>query len=456
MKAHFFLIITVLSVLLLSSLALADPIELKLEKTNVTLKMGEQISIPIKITSTLNFTPQTITLYSEPAIHNEWLGLDKSAIELTPNKTKENATITVFASNDIGRFSFNIVAENKNAPDVRSVAKLNVLSIPPDSFLVTDFSAQKEGSEERFSIELRTVDTKTANVLVELSNDQNSVVKSINLSKEIESKDRISDSIDLSNMIAGNYTLTLKILGTNHVRTHKLEISKLDNINQTRAVTQTSFLGEDVIVYITNKGNKEETSIKIHEEAPKSAIVTLFSNGTRIADRGDNAVYEFTINKLGPGETVSLSYRIENWLIVIEIAVAVIILVILAVLFTTRASKPLIKKKHIKRGTNSFTVVVEVKAPKTRGLGEVKIRDWIPALGKVHDSHGGVKPTVREAYNGTEIIWDVGNLKSGDHRIFSYSVAASVPTMRLPKAYMDFLDGKKRSRLYSNEEIVGQ
>ncbi len=450
----YILLIGVLSILLFSNLALAEPIELKLERTNLTLKMGEEANIKLNLTSTLNFTPQRISLYAEPAVHTEWLTFDKSKIELRPNASKHNGTLTVFASNDIGRYSFNIVAENEQTPEVRTAVKLNVLSIPPDSFLVTNFKAEKTGSQVPFSISLRTVDTKAANVLVELVNSQGTVVKTVNLSKEITEEGAISDSLDLSSLLAGNYTLNLKLLGTNHVRSKQVEIFKLDNINQTRSVAKTSFLSEDVIVYITNKGNKEETDIKIYEEAPKSAIVTLFSNGTRVSDRGDNAVYEFTIPKLKPGETVSLSYRIENWLVVIEIAVAVIIIIILVVLFTVRASKPLIRKKHIKRGTHSFTVVLEIKSPKTRGLGEVKIRDFVPAGSKVHETHGAVKPTVREAYNGTEIIWDVGSLKSGDHRIFSYSVTASVQSMRLPQAYMDFLDGKKRNRLYSNAEMV--
>src|SRR3989338_4005268 len=365
MKAHFFLTITVLALLLLSSTALAEPIELKLDKTNITLKMGEEVNIPFTVKSTLDFATQKISLYSEAALHSEWLTFDKSVIDLTPNTSVYNGTLTVFASNDIGRFSFNIVAENRQTPDVKSVSKLNTLSIPPDSFLVTDFKADKAGSQIQFSLSLRTVDTKTADVLAQLISSQGTAVKTVNLSKEIVSEGVVSDTFDLSNLLAGNYTLSLKIVGTNHVKTKQFEISKLDNINQTRSVSKTSFLSEDVIVYITDRGNKEESDIKVYEEAPKSAIVTLFSNGTRVADRGDNAVYQFTIDKLKPGETASISYRIENWLIVIEVAVAVIILIILLVLFTVRASKPLIKKKHIKRGTHSFTVVVEVKAPKT-------------------------------------------------------------------------------------------
>ncbi len=453
MKSYIVLI-TAFLVLFSSSLVLADPVELKLNQTNITLKMGDEVNIPLIVSTSLTFGIQKIALYSEPALHNEWLSFDKNRLNLTQNKTTENGTLTIFASNDIGRFSFNIVAENEQAPDVRSVAKLNVLSIPPDGFLVTDFKAEKAGLKADFVLSLRTVDTKTADVLVELTDSKGKSVKTVNLSKEITNEGVISDSLDLSNLLAGNYTLNVKILGTNHLRTKQFEVSKLDNINQTRSITKTSFLSEDVIVYITNKGNKEETNIKIYEEAPKSAIVTLFSNGTKTSDRGDNAVYEFTIDKLKPGETVSLSYRIENWLIVIEIVVAVVIIIILVVLFTVRASKPLIRKKYVRSGSRSFSVVLELKAPKTRGLSDVKIRDWVPAGTKVHETHGSVKPTVREAYNGTEIIWDAGSLKAGDHRIFSYSVTSSVATVRLPKAYMDFVDGKRRSRLYSNTEVV--
>jgi len=188
MKASFFLIIAVLSVLFLSTLVLAEPIELKLEKTNLTLKMGDEVNIKLNLSSALNFTAQKISLYPEPAVHMEWLTFDKNRVELFPNASRHNGTLTVFASNDIGRYSFNIIAENEQTPEVRSVVILNILSIPPDSFLVTEFKAEKTGSQIPFSIKLRTVDTKTAKLLVELTNSKGTVVKTANLEKEITEK----------------------------------------------------------------------------------------------------------------------------------------------------------------------------------------------------------------------------------------------------------------------------
>jgi rRNA processing protein Gar1 len=74
------------------------------------------------------------------------------------------------------------------------------------------------------------------------------------------------------------------------------------------------------------------------------------------------------------------------------------------------------------------------------------VRDFVPAVATVVERFDTLRPTLRKVTGGTELIWTLDSLRSGEERVLNYRIRPVVDiigTLKLPVAYVKYLDKKK-------------
>ncbi len=104
-----------------------------------------------------------------------------------------------------------------------------------------------------------------------------------------------------------------------------------------------------------------------------------------------------------------------------------------------------------KGGEFALRVMVNVKAHKN--LENVSITEKIPAIVKVHENFGALKPSSVNL-NYRRLQWSLGNLQAGEERTFSYVVYSKVGVVgrfSLPESVAIFEENGKISETFSNK-----
>jgi hypothetical protein len=201
-----------------------------------------------------------------------------------------------------------------------------------------------------------------------------------------------------------------------------------------------------------NTGNTIET---IRVDISKNIISSSFSffneKPEGVQRQGLINNYHWVM-QLGPGEEASISVK-TNYFVPL-----VILVIILGAIFAFRKyniSKIEIKKSvsHVKTKGGEFALRVRVSLKAHRDLENVSIIEKIPAIVKVHEKFGGLKPS---SINLKErrLQWNLGDLKSGEERIFSYVVYSKVGVVgkfSLPESVAVFEERGNISETFSNK-----
>jgi hypothetical protein len=201
-----------------------------------------------------------------------------------------------------------------------------------------------------------------------------------------------------------------------------------------------------------NTGNTIET---IRIDIPRNIIsssFSFFSEKPEGVQRQGLTNNYYWVMQLQPGEEASISVK-TNYVVPL-----IILLIILGVVFTFakyNMSKIEVKKSvsHVKTKGGEFALRVRVSLKCHKDLENVSIIEKIPAIVKVHEKFGGLKPSSINL-NERRLQWNLGDLKSGEERIFSYVVYSKVGVVgkfSLPEAVVVFEEEGNISETFSNK-----
>ena len=203
----------------------------------------------------------------------------------------------------------------------------------------------------------------------------------------------------------------------------------------------------------TNAGNVlENIQVKITKNI-FSRLFTTFNTEPNIIERkGFTIEYTWTKQKLNPTEAFTIKAKtnyIFPFLIIIVVAVA---------LFGFKRfteTKIEVKKSvhHVKTKHGEFALKITLSLKAKKNVENVTLIDKVPAIVKIYKKFGMTKPDKIDA-ESRRIHWNIGDLNSGEERLFTYIVYSKVGIVgkfSLPEALAVFEKDGKIHEIKSNK-----
>ncbi len=367
------------------------------------------------------------------------------------NSTK-SIPVTFNPTGDIGRFNIILYAETIPDKSFNFSIPISLWVKHPEKYIIKDFKSAVDGSKLTASITLKPHDKLATEVEFKIFDLKEKVVKSASLTNEIDREITLDQVIDISDLPTGKYELAASIKGTNLTRSVNFDVGISKNIKEERK-TVAGLLFDEVQITLYNYGNLVETDYRLYEQVAKNRRVTLITNATDIIKAGDTVRYEFTIDKIRPGETISIIYRLENSDVLITTSAAIIIIIGLLLSGFVLAKKPKVKKKVIKTGRGQYSVIIEIKSPKLSNIKEAVLKDFVQPSLKV--SAHGFGLSIKDSQLGKELVWRLGELEKGSVKALNYSIETDSPHLKLSSATLTYITkSKRKGTVRSNEVIV--
>lgn len=443
------------SFLATSSFAQGQPVEASLSEKDIAVNISSAASTDLIIGN-----PQNVSLaffLTIKGIYPKGILFDNNII-IPPNSTATQK-ITFNPTGDIGRYRIVFYGENLANPSLNFSIPANLWVQHPDRYIINGVKYLIEGSKAIGYITLKPDDKRQTDLVFDIVDINEKVVKSATLSMEIDRQVTLQQPLDISDLPAGKYRLRVSIKGTSLSSFAGFDIGLSKNVLEEKTVVS-GLIFDEVKINLYNKGNLVENDYKVYEDLDKNTPIRLVTNATDIINAGKTVKYEFTVPEIRPGEVATVIYRIDNTpAMLTKAVVAVVILAaILAALMVAR--KPKIKKKFLKSGHGQYSIILEIRSSKLSGLKDVVIRDIVQPLAKVKKGEflsGGLTPHIRESQLGTELLWRVGALKRGESRLLHYVLEAALgaESLKLSSATLNYVTkGNGKGSVNSNEIVM--
>ncbi|MEM5766416.1 MAG: hypothetical protein QW423_02170 [Candidatus Aenigmatarchaeota archaeon] len=222
--------------------------------------------------------------------------------------------------------------------------------------------------------------------------------------------------------------------------------------------TKYGFLVQTVEMTVKNEGNVPTTSLYVYENIPLFMKVFFFPKKEPVLEetKENRVVYTWFVPPLNPGQTYTITYEISTW----NAVLITIVLIVIIVYSFVNIFNISIEKKHRALGPitreREITIMLEVKNRTRNEIKDVLIRDFVPGIAKVVEKFDTLRPTLRKVANGTEIVWRIPSLAAGDERVLTYRIKPIIDivgTLKLPKAYLKFMDKKKEVKKIISKSV---
>ena len=227
----------------------------------------------------------------------------------------------------------------------------------------------------------------------------------------------------------------------------QFRVSEVSNVTTEKDVRWGIF-AQTVLITAKNEGNVPSNDFYVSESIPSFAAPFFFPQiEPDIKGAVDNRVaYKWLITSLAPGQEKVISYSVSIWnALLIIFAIGVITYYVFRQTFAVSISKkhsyagPLTKEREI-------SIFLEVKNNSRHEIKEILVRDFVPGVATIVERFDTLRPTLRKVSGGTELIWTLDSLRSGEERVLNYRIRPVVDimgTLKLPMAYIKYLDRKK-------------
>jgi hypothetical protein len=213
--------------------------------------------------------------------------------------------------------------------------------------------------------------------------------------------------------------------------------------------TEKRFLDSIVTVWLTNNGNLPEVDFNFSIILPSVSKSFFYPEiePSFQEEKENRIIYKWLIRELKPGETIKLKYelRFTNIVVISCILIAVTVWIVW-LLF-----QPKLVKKYIGAlaKDEEITISLHVKNKSRKKLDNVIVKDLIPPIAAVVQKFDTIIPTIKRKTTGTELTWEVKDIKPKEERILTYKIKPTIEILgglKLPKAHFlyETKKGKKR------------
>ena len=357
---------------------------------------------------------------------------------------------------ETGTFTYTIVATSYSSRTNASTSIAMDVLRPLD---VKEFTAAKSGDELFLNILMNSKDEREAELRFEIINSRGEVLKQFSFTETINGETIIEKSIPLpEGILAGDYNVKLELVGTPVRKEYMITVPPVHMVREIVKKTSTAF-HDDFEITIINEGNIAEPRYVTYKNLPDNDWVTgLITKPEEcsVSSSGQRTC-RYVFQDLEPGESATLSYRLDYTSIYTAYALVLIAVFIIVVAGMRRATAPVIIKRHVRKSGGRHHVVLEIRNPFYHNLSNTIIRDWVSPLANVlHHEINVLKPLIRRSDAGTELIWKLGDIRPKETRIITYPIKALVRgSLKMPKAYIRYNkpNGKLR-RIFSKPLVI--
>lgn len=200
----------------------------------------------------------------------------------------------------------------------------------------------------------------------------------------------------------------------------------------------------------TNEGNvavlaKIETSKDI-----LSRLFTVFSSEPSMIERKGLSVNYIWEKELQPAESLVITTT-TNYTFPFILLVLVVIIALLAKIYSQKAIVVDKRVSFVKTKGGQFALKVRLHIKARNHADNVQLIDSLPGVMRLYDKFGRSPDRVDEATK--RIFWNIGNLNSGEERVFSYIIYTDVNIIgrfELPSATAVFEKDGRTHEVLSN------
>jgi hypothetical protein len=202
-----------------------------------------------------------------------------------------------------------------------------------------------------------------------------------------------------------------------------------------------------------NSGNLLEN---VEVTVTKNIFSRLFTSfniePTMVERNGFTVDYIWRKDKLGPTEIFTVTSK-TNY--ILPILVAIFIAIVIMGIRRYSQTKLIVTKSvsPVRTKNDEFALRVRLSVKSSRSVENVSLIDRVPAIVKIYKQFGTVKPDKIEA-DSRRVTWNIGDLKAGEERAFSYIVYSKVGVVgkfSLPGALAVFEKDGKIHEVESNQ-----
>ena len=240
-----------------------------------------------------------------------------------------------------------------------------------------------------------------------------------------------------------------------------LRITSTENITFVKT-SAWGLLGQTIAIKVKNEGNNASTGIIVTETVPiflKPFFFPKTEPKTETA-KDNRIIYVWLIDRLEAGEEKTITYKIDitnAWIIVLALIAVTVYsfryVFTLSLVKKHKYARPLTKEKEV-------TILLEARNRTRHLIKDVQIRDFVPSIATVVEKFDTIRPVVRKAAGGTELVWKLDFLRPREERVITYRlrpVVDVVGTLKLPNAYMRYETKKKEiKRVVSKSTFMKQ
>lgn len=263
------------------------------------------------------------------------------------------------------------------------------------------------------------------------------------------------DKTDFKSLLAGFYTLSADVndKGISATVEGNIKFSEKDIVSTSES--DTGFIIFTKAIKKTNNGNVVANTETIIKKNIISRLFTTFSQAPDSVSRQGLNVYYTWIDKVQPGDTLTITAT-TNWLLPLFVIIFIIAIVVAVKLFS-RTSLVMDKKVsflHAKGGEFALKITVAVSAKKF--VERLTVTDRLPPLVKLYEKFGIEKPSRVDEKN-RRIEWYFDRLESGETRVLSYVIYSKVGVVgrfALPTATAIFERNGKILEAQSNRAFL--
>jgi hypothetical protein len=384
--------------------------------------------------------------------HLEWLNLESYYAILGAYESKDVGMYFYPSAEDSYQYEVMVYSRNNNGNTASQPVGLMVA--PEKEVSILEFSSKKTGGDIEIYLKLSSKSNRTLVMPFDITDSDGNVLKHVEITKEAGGITEINGIIPVGSLPAGNYYVKISMPELSLEDESGFYVAPLRKVVTKKEAISTPF-GQQVVITVTNVGNTPEDYVAT-DDVQASQYVDFVNAPTSTYVQGGGVTYNWRIEGLAVGKSVSFAYNINRLPVLIGSFIAIFCAVALLGMGAVKVRTPNIKKKHIrKRGEH--LIILEIRGSIMGELKNVMVKDRVSPLGRVVPEFGGPKPVVRESEYGTELIWSLGDVKPKSEIFLSYKIKPLVEAqLKMPRAYLTYRtgEGEERVKVFSREVIL--
>jgi hypothetical protein len=338
----------------------------------------------------------------------------------------KNVLVEIYPPQDLrnlGKVKFDLYIRGQKGDEINYPITIDVVSLD-EAFGITSDDITSESKEVTVYLENK-INFNFDNVHIKLTSPFFEEDKVVSLRPyEVQNITLQLNKEKFSKLKAGFYTINAKIdVEKLSTETEGTIVFRETNILTTTKKTYGIIVNTQITSKI-NEGNimeKTETTLK---KNVISRLFTTFSPEPDYSERKGFAVYYTWEKELQPGERFDIRMR-TNWLFPFVI---IILLVVVVYFLRAYTQKDMLLRKRVsfvRAKGGEFALKISIIVHARKFLERVSIIDKLPALVKLHEKFGVIRPSKIDLAN-KKLEWNFEKLEEGETRVLTYIVFSRI------------------------------